>query len=89
MELRWSRWIPRHLPHLATILYWDLGTFCQGEFKVKIVVRVPVTDIRYDMEQGVSGEGFVNVHNDYSTHVEPKTITNCAYAKADFQETIC
>ncbi|MRR34966.1 DUF11 domain-containing protein, partial [bacterium] len=72
----------------GNILYWDLGTFCSGEYKVQIVVRVPVTDIRYDMEQGVSGEGFVNVHNDYSTHVEPKTITNCAYAKADFQETI-
>ena len=72
----------------GNILYWDLGTFCQGEFKVQIVVRVPVTDIHYDMEQGVSGEGFVNVHNDYSTHVEPKTITNCAYAKADFQPTI-
>ena len=52
------------------------------------MVRVPITDINYDMDQGVSGEGFVNVHNDYDTHQEPKSITNCAYAKADLQETI-
>ena len=72
----------------ATTLYWDIGTLCNGEFKAQIVVRVPITDINYDMAQGVSGEGFVNVHNDYDTHQGPESITNCAYAKADFQPTI-
>ncbi len=52
------------------------------------MVRVPIVDIHYDMEQGVSGEGFVNVHNDYDTHQGPESITNCAYAKADGQPTI-
>ena len=52
------------------------------------MVRVPITDINYDMAQGVSGEGFVNVHNDYDTHQGPESITNCAYAKADLQPTI-
>jgi len=72
----------------ATTLYWDIGTFCSGEFKAQIVVRVPIVDINYDMEQGVSGEGFVNVHNDYDTHQGPESITNCAYAEADLQPTI-
>jgi hypothetical protein len=40
------------------------------------------------MTQGVQGEGFVNVHNDYNTHQGPESVTNCAYAKADLIETI-
>jgi len=72
----------------ATTLYWDIGTFCSGEFKAQMVVRVPITDIHYDMVQGVAGTGFVNVHNDYDTHQGPESITNCAYAKADLQPTI-
>ena len=70
-------------------LAWDIGRMCPGdEFVVTIVVRVPIVDINYDMEQGVRGEGFVNVHNDYDTHQGPESITNCAYAKADFHETL-
>ncbi len=87
MELRWSRWIPRHLPHLATSFTGISAPSARGSSRSDRGPR-PVTDISYDMEQGVSGEGFVNVHNDYSTHVEPRTITNCAYAKADIQPTI-
>jgi len=73
-------------------LTWDLGTFpsspYQRCFNAVVVVRVPVVNMSYDMEQGVQGEGFVNVHNDYDTHHEPKSLTNCAYAKADLMETI-
>ena len=70
-------------------LIWDLGTFNPGEcFDVQIVVRVPIIDISYDMEQSVQGQGFVNVHNDYDTHLGPESLTNCAYAKADLVETI-
>jgi uncharacterized repeat protein (TIGR01451 family) len=73
-------------------LTWDLGTFpsspYQRCFNAVVVVRVPVVNMSYDMEQGVQGEGFVNVHNDYDTHHEPKSLTNCAYAKADLQPTI-
>ena len=73
-------------------LTWDLGTFpsspYQRCFNAVVVVRVPIVNMSYDMEQGVQGEGFVNVHNDYDTHHEPKSLTNCAYAKADLMETI-
>ena len=67
-------------------LTWDLGKFpsspYQRCFNAVVVVRVPIVNMSYDMEQGVQGEGFVNVHNDYDTHHEPKSITNCAYAEA-------
>ncbi len=55
---------------------------------VELVVRVPLTYICYNMEKGVQGEGFVNVHNDYDTHQGPESVTNCAYARADLIDTI-
>jgi len=65
-------------------LTWDLGPVSpyQRCFNAVVVVRVPLVNMSYDMEQGVQGEGFVNIHNDYDTHHEPKSITNCAYAEA-------
>jgi len=69
-------------------LTWNLGTFCPGDFVATIVVRIPDEEMNYDMTQDVSGEGFVNVHNNYNTHQGPESITNCAYAKADLIETI-
>ncbi|MDQ1261670.1 MAG: hypothetical protein QG575_851, partial [Euryarchaeota archaeon] len=70
-------------------LSWFIPILGPGEcFYAEIVVRVPITDINYDMSQGVQGEGFVNVHNDYDTHQGPESVTNCAYAKADLTETV-
>jgi uncharacterized repeat protein (TIGR01451 family) len=74
-------------------LKWFVGTLqSKGQpescFLAEIVVRVPVVDINYDMSQDVQGEGFVNVHNDYDTHQGPESVINCAYAKADFTETV-
>jgi len=63
-------------------LTWDLGNPYDRCVNAVVVVRVPIVNMSYDMEQGVQGEGFVNVHNDYDTHHEPKSITNCAYAEA-------
>jgi uncharacterized repeat protein (TIGR01451 family) len=73
----------------SSTLTWDIGTMCPGdEFVATIVVRISLTDINYDMSQGVTGKGFVNVHNDYDTHQGPESITNCAYARADLIETL-
>jgi uncharacterized repeat protein (TIGR01451 family) len=70
-------------------LTWFFDKFPAGKcFYVEIVVRVPIIDINYDMTQGVQGEGFVNVHNDYDTHQGPESVVNCAYAKADLVEKI-
>jgi uncharacterized repeat protein (TIGR01451 family) len=35
--------------------------------EITLVVKVPKQEFEFDMDQGVSGEGFVNVANDYST----------------------
>lgn len=74
---------------MADALRWDIGTLGPNEcFKVDLWVRHKQVDINYDMEQGVSGQGFVNVHNDYDTHRGPDSITNCAYASADLIKTL-
>jgi len=51
---------------------------------IKLVVRVPdKQDFEYDMAQGVAGEGFVNVKNDYSTTYQSYVITNCVELTTD------
>jgi uncharacterized repeat protein (TIGR01451 family) len=44
--------------------------------EISLVVRVPKQDLEFDMGSGVSGQGFVNVANDYSTTLHPYSITN-------------
>jgi len=51
---------------------------------ITLVVKVPEKqDFKYDMAQGVAGEGFVNVKNDYSTTYQAYVITNCVYVTLD------
>ena len=76
-------------PDPTTGLSWHVGTLAPGEcFEVGLTVRVPVTNFHYDMSQGVKGEGFVNVYNNYDTTVDPNLIKNCAYATADGVGTV-
>ena len=73
----------------TTGLTWHIDTLAPGEcFEVALTVRVPVTNFHYDMSQGVKGEGFVNVYNNYDTTVNPNLIRNCAYATADGVGTV-
>ena len=51
---------------------------------ITLVVKVPdKQDFEYDMAQGVVGEGFVNVKNDYSTTYQSYVITNCIEVTID------
>ena len=76
-------------PDPTTSLTWHKDTLDPGEcFEVALTVRVPVIDFHYDMNQGVKGEGFVNVYNNYDTTVNPSLIKNCAYATADGVGTV-
>ena len=76
-------------PDPTTSLTWHKDTLDPGEcFEVALTVRVPVIDFHYDMSQGVKGEGFVNVYNNYDTTVNPSLIRNCAYATADGVGTV-
>lgn len=68
---------------------WHIDTLGVGQhFIVDLEVMVKKTNINYDMSQGVKGVGFANVHNDYDTSLGPKSVMNCAYARADFSPTI-
>jgi len=51
---------------------------------ITLTVKVPdKQDFEYDMAQGVTGEGFVNVKNDYSTTYKSYVITNCIELTTD------
>jgi uncharacterized repeat protein (TIGR01451 family) len=56
-------------------------------FVITIRARVPRTQTNFDMDQKVSGTGFVNVANDYSTAYEPYTLTNRVYVTSGGNET--
>ncbi len=76
-------------PEPASFCHWTIGTLDPGQcFVVDLRVRIKKVDINYDMAQKVQGEGFVNLHNDYDTSIGPESVKNCAYAKADFVETV-
>ena len=47
-----------------------------GMVTITLVVRVPDQELEFDATSGVSGEGFVNVADDYSTTLQPYSITN-------------
>ncbi len=47
-----------------------------GCVEITLVVKVPKQDFKFSMDQGVSGEGFVNVAGDYSTTLSEYVIRN-------------
>lgn len=76
-------------PEPDSSLYWHIGRLAPGQrFVVDLAVRVKKIDIYYDMTQRVQGEGFVNVYSNYDTSPRDESVRNCAYARADFTETI-
>lgn len=76
-------------PEPDSNFYWHIGKLVPGQhFVVHLTVRVKKYDIHYDMTGRVQGDGFVNVYNNYDTSQRPESVKNCAYAKADFTETI-
>ncbi|HNX08702.1 MAG TPA: hypothetical protein PKL29_01180, partial [Methanothrix sp.] len=54
-----------------------------GCIEIVIVARVPEVKTTFDLSKSeVAGKGFVNVHNDLSTAIDPYTIVNCVYVTA-------
>lgn len=63
---------------------WHIGIMNPGEcFSISLTVCIPRTDIAFSMDQGVSGEGFVNVARDYSTTIKPYILTNYVTVSSD------
>ncbi len=60
---------------------WHLGTLAPGQCAViTLIVQVPERNFRFDMTSSVSGDGFVNVADDYSTTLPQLVIKNTVYA---------
>ena len=64
---------------------WHFDVIPAGRcVEIVFVVDVPKDEFTFDMTQGIGGEGYVNVHNDYSTTKEGYVIHNCAYVVTPF-----
>ncbi len=62
---------------------WHLGTLAPGQCAViTLIVQVPESNFRFDMTSSVSGMGFVNVADDYSTTLPQFVIKNTVYARS-------
>ncbi|NLH22746.1 MAG: DUF11 domain-containing protein, partial [Methanothrix sp.] len=62
---------------------WHLGTLAPSQCAViTLIVQVPESNFRFDMTSSVSGEGFVNVADDYSTTLPQFVIKNTVYARS-------
>ncbi|MHC1594315.1 MAG: DUF7507 domain-containing protein [Methanotrichaceae archaeon] len=63
---------------------WRFDTVDSGSVTITLVVKVPETqDFEFGMGSGISGEGFVNVADDYSTTLQSYDIKNCVYVTSD------
>jgi len=62
---------------------WHLGTLAPGQCAaITLIVQVPESNFRFDMTSSVSGLGFVNVADDYSTTLPQFVIKNTVYASS-------
>lgn len=58
---------------------WRFLIIPQGCTYINLTIRVPRQDFEFWMAQGIKGEGFVNVANDYNTAPPSSLLTNCVY----------
>jgi len=64
----------------------EIGGIDGNNWKTIITLKVKVPeaqDFEFGLNQGVTGEGFVNVANDYSTTFESYAINNCIYVTTE------
>ena len=73
-------------PTLVTDGKWQWTVLPRGEcVEITLKVKVPERqDFEFGFEQGVKGEGFVKVANDYRTALEAYIIKNCVYVTSDW-----
>jgi large repetitive protein len=65
---------------------WHISSLEPGEcFTITLVVSVPNYDAKFNENSGVSGHGYVSIHNDYSTTPQSEdmyNLRNCVYVAA-------
>jgi len=63
---------------------WRFDVIPVGDcVNINLTVKIPKLDLEFGMNQAISGEGFVNVANDYSTTLQPYILINRVYVTSD------
>ncbi|MGB5101127.1 MAG: lamin tail domain-containing protein [Methanothrix sp.] len=63
---------------------WHFPALAPGQcVQMGLTVRVPRTDVLYQSQQNVTGQGFVRSYRDYSTRRPPGLLTNRVYVSSD------
>ena len=71
-------------PEMAEDGVWRFESLALGQCaQMGLTVRVPRTDVLYQSQQNVTGQGFVRSYRDYSTSRLPALLTNRVYVSSD------
>ncbi|MCK9442694.1 MAG: DUF11 domain-containing protein, partial [Methanothrix sp.] len=71
-------------PDMVEESVWHFASLAPGQCtQMGLTVRVPRTDVMYQSQQDVTGQGFVRSYRDYSTSRLPATLTNRVYVSSD------
>lgn len=63
---------------------WKFDSLDPGKFvEIRLTVRVPRTDMKFEGHQEIAGIGFVNAYRDYTTSQRCSTLTNWVYVSSD------
>ncbi len=63
---------------------WRFDSIAPGEFvDIRLTVRVPRIDMKFEGHQQITGIGFVNAYGDYTTSQRCSTLTNRVYVSSD------
>ncbi|HUS74709.1 MAG TPA: lamin tail domain-containing protein [Methanothrix sp.] len=71
-------------PEMGEEGVWQFERLDAGQcLQMGLTVRVPRTDVLYQSQQNVTGQGFVRTYRDYSTSRIPSSLTNHVYVSSD------
>ena len=71
-------------PEMAEDGVWQFDSLGAGQcVEMGLTVRVPRTDVLYQSQQNVTGQGFVRSYRDYSTSRLPALLNNRVYVSSD------
>ncbi|MCX6680528.1 MAG: lamin tail domain-containing protein [Methanothrix sp.] len=71
-------------PEMGEDEAWHFASLAPGQcVQMGLTVRVPRTDVLYQSQQNVTGQGFVRSYRDYSTRRPAGLLTNRVYVSSD------
>jgi len=71
-------------PEMVEDGVWHFASLAPGRcLQMGLTVRVPRTDVLYQSQQKITGQGFVRTYRDYSTSRLPSSLSNRVYVSSD------